>query len=142
VWKIVRVDGAMDRIDFNRGDNVEAGLFEAQAKASGPRKQVDSDWSCHPQSPAFNYELTRFWTSCRSDFSQASPEKKASVLRGDLGILSGIAKRSERPIQGCGVPVDCVRPLIDSAPTLVAKTLDGISADGQFGIHGHAKSSR
>ena len=33
--EIVFVDCAMDGIDFNGGDNVEAGLFEAQAKASG-----------------------------------------------------------------------------------------------------------
>jgi hypothetical protein len=32
------VDGAMDGIDFHSGDNIEAGLLEAQTEAPGSRE--------------------------------------------------------------------------------------------------------
>ena len=35
--------GAMDRVDFNAGRNVEARLLESKGQATGPREQVDPD---------------------------------------------------------------------------------------------------
>jgi hypothetical protein len=51
-WKVVFVYRAMDGVYFNRSGDVETCLLEAQSKAPSASKQIDSDWSCHPKSPA------------------------------------------------------------------------------------------
>jgi hypothetical protein len=75
-WKVVFVYSAMDRVYFNCGDNIETGLLEAQSKAPSASKQIDSDWSCHPQSPAFSYQLTGSQQTCRSESYPEVPERK------------------------------------------------------------------
>ena len=37
-WKIIFVNGRIDRIDFDGGDDIEPGLFETEAQPSGSRK--------------------------------------------------------------------------------------------------------
>jgi hypothetical protein len=133
---------AMNGIDFNSGDNVEASLLEAQTKASSAREQVDSDRSWQAQSPVFKYQLTRFGASCRSDFSPAIPEKTEAAPQGGLGTLSDIAKRLRRPIHGDAEHVCCESPSPDSSPALAAKTLGGILAGDRCGTRVRAKSSR
>jgi hypothetical protein len=39
------MDGAVDRVDFDSGDNIEASLFEPEAETSGAGKDIDSNWS-------------------------------------------------------------------------------------------------
>ena len=45
VGEVELVDGAVNRVDLHGGNDIETGLLEAKAEASGPRKQVDSDGS-------------------------------------------------------------------------------------------------
>jgi hypothetical protein len=42
--------GSMDGIDLDRSYNIETSLFEAEAQASSPSEQVDSNRSNHPSS--------------------------------------------------------------------------------------------
>jgi hypothetical protein len=37
------VRGTVDRVDFNRRDNIESGLLEPEAHTADARKQVNSD---------------------------------------------------------------------------------------------------
>jgi hypothetical protein len=37
------MDGAMHRIYFDRGDDIETGLFESEGQPASSRKQIDSD---------------------------------------------------------------------------------------------------
>jgi len=38
---------AMNRVDIDRGYDIEAGLFEAETQSSRAGEEVDSDWACH-----------------------------------------------------------------------------------------------
>ena len=48
--KIERVRRAMNRIDFDRRDHIETGLFETQTEPAGPREKVYS-YGSHPFQP-------------------------------------------------------------------------------------------
>jgi hypothetical protein len=45
--EVVRMDSAMDGVDFDSGHNIETRLLEAQSKAPCASKQVDSDRPWH-----------------------------------------------------------------------------------------------
>jgi hypothetical protein len=136
------VYGGMDGIDFNGGHNFEARLLEAQTKASSSRKQVDSDWPWHLQSPALKYQLTRLRTGCRSEFFPAVPKRKRVAISIDPWTSSDIAKLSGLPNPIRAMHACFVCPCDDSSQASEAKIQVGTPAGDQFGIRGHAKSSR
>ncbi len=58
VWEVKLVDGAMHGIDFNRGDHVEARLFESERHTAGAGKKINSNWTQEhlPKSLAEGYK--------------------------------------------------------------------------------------
>lgn len=43
--KVEFVDGGMHRVDFDRGDDIEAGLLETQAEAASASEEIDANGS-------------------------------------------------------------------------------------------------
>lgn len=61
--KIELMNGAMNRVDFDCRDDVEARLLEAETHAPGAREKIDSDGSGHAiLNTMFTIRLPRVWS--------------------------------------------------------------------------------
>lgn len=56
--KIVLMNRAVYWVQFDRCNNVEAGLLKTQTESAGPRKEIDCQWSAHRFSPQVTFADT------------------------------------------------------------------------------------